>query len=316
VPRLADIDFWCARAAADQNPPSSSFCLLADLPKLRTSTIRGFVGGSSLLTRAMARCGQCGHFASVHHGGGGGRPSGSSCAAPDCDCRKFVGTNEARVPFGDANLTAAEVAQLTGLSVHTLSYWRQSGQGPKTVKAGSRTLYRRQDVEQWLADVDGRAEPSPARSSDWFKKAVEAAERIEVAHTAPWKLASAYALLAIAEALLTQRTQKPTRTTSITNAAHPDGELLTVADVAVMTRLSVGTLRYWRHTGAGGPPSVKLGRRVLYRRSDIETWLRALRPLVVAGNRSNWAALRWLRTVIVPPLGAQDDTPLGGVSKC
>jgi hypothetical protein len=26
--------------------------------------------------KAMARCGQCGHFASVHHGGGGGRPGG------------------------------------------------------------------------------------------------------------------------------------------------------------------------------------------------------------------------------------------------
>jgi hypothetical protein len=32
----------------------------------------------------------------------------------------------------------------------------QSGQGPKTVKAGTRTLYRRKDVEQWLAEVDRR----------------------------------------------------------------------------------------------------------------------------------------------------------------
>jgi excisionase family DNA binding protein len=90
-------------------------------------------------------------------------------------------------------------------------------------------------------------------------------------------LANTYALLAIAEALLTQRTQKPTRTTAITNAAHPDAELLTVADVAAMTRLSVGTLRNWRHTGSGGPPSVKLGRRVLYRRADVETWLKEAR---------------------------------------
>nr|WP_272897034.1 helix-turn-helix domain-containing protein [Mycolicibacterium tusciae] len=49
--------------------------------------------------------------------------------------------------------------------------------------------------------------------------------------------------------------------------------MLTVADVAAMTRMSVGTLRYWRHTGSGGPPSVKLGRRVLYRRADVENWL-------------------------------------------
>ena len=98
-------------------------------------------------------------------------------------------------------------------------------------------------MEQWLADVDGRAEPSSAGAADWFKKAVDTADRIEAAaYTPPWKLASTYALLAIAEALLTQRTQKPTRTTAITNAAHSDGELLTVADVAAMTTL-LDTLR-------------------------------------------------------------------------
>jgi predicted DNA-binding transcriptional regulator AlpA len=40
-----------------------------------------------------------------------------------------------------------------------------------------------------------------------------------------------------------------------------------------MTRLSVGTLRYWRYTEAGGPASFKLGRRVMYRRADVEKWL-------------------------------------------
>jgi excisionase family DNA binding protein len=180
---------------------------------------------------------------------------------------------DCRVPLGVGNLTAAEVAQLTGLSVHTLSYWRQSSQGPKTIKAGSRTLYRREDVERWLADVDGRKETSPAGKSAWFDKAVEAADRIATAHTAPWKLASTYALLAIAETLQLQRPQK-TRAHATTGVEHGDAELLTVADVAAMTRLAVGTLRYWRHTGSGGPPSVKLGRRVLYRRSDVEEWLK------------------------------------------
>ncbi len=56
-------------------------------------------------------------------------------------------------------------------------------------------------------------------------------------------------------------------------AAPHDGELLTVAEVAAMTRLSVGTLRWWRSAGAGGPASFKLGRRVLYRRADVEKWL-------------------------------------------
>lgn len=55
------------------------------------------------------------------------------------------------------NLTTGEVAQLTGLSVHTMSYWRQNNQRPKTIKADTVTLYRRADVEQWLAEVDGRS---------------------------------------------------------------------------------------------------------------------------------------------------------------
>lgn len=223
--------------------------------------------------KAMARCGQCGHFASVRHGGGGGRPGGSSCAATDCDCAKFVEPSDARVPLGTGNLTPAEVAQLSGLSVHTLSYWRQSGQGPKLIKAGTRTLYRRDDVERWLADIDGRSVPSRAGATSWFEKAVEAANRIEPSHTAPWKLAITYAVVAIAEALL-QRTHKPARPTVASSASQSNGELLTVADVAAMTRLSVGTLRYRRHTGSGGPPSVKLGRRVLYRRAEVEAWLK------------------------------------------
>jgi excisionase family DNA binding protein len=225
--------------------------------------------------KAMARCGACGHFASVHHGGGGGRPGGSTCATTDCECTKFLEPSDARVPLGVSKLTAAEVAQLTGLSVHTLSYWRQSGQGPKTIKAGNRTLYRRADVEHWLATVDGRALPSCHGAASWFTKAVEAAERIDLVHTAPWKLATTYALLAIAESLLHRISA--THPPMGTGVVEKDGELLTVAEVAAMTRLSVGTLRYWRHIGSGGPPSVKLGRRVLYRRADVETWLKEAR---------------------------------------
>jgi DNA-binding transcriptional MerR regulator len=233
--------------------------------------------------KGMARCGQCGHFASVHHGGGGGRPCGSSCAAPECDCQKFAEGSDARVPPGQDTLTAAEVAQLTGLSVHTLSYWRQSGQGPKTIKAGARTLYRRKDVEQWLAETDGRSEP--VRSSrnarpeltptaGWYARAIEAAGRIEPAHTSPWKLASTYALLSIAESLLAQ--QQPKRPRPIpTVATQSHSEFLTVAEVAEMTRISAATLRYWRAVGTGGPKSFKLGRRLMYRSADVEKWLRA-----------------------------------------
>ena len=51
------------------------------------------------------------------------------------------------MPLGKDNLTAAEVGRLLGLSVHTPSYWRQ---GPRIVRAGARSLYRRADVENWL----------------------------------------------------------------------------------------------------------------------------------------------------------------------
>jgi predicted DNA-binding transcriptional regulator AlpA len=159
--------------------------------------------------------------------------------------------------------------------VHTLSYWRQCGQGPKTLKAGTRTLYRRKDVEAWLAEVDGRTMPSSVASSGWYAKAVEAAGRIEPAHISPWKLASTYAVLAIAESLLRghQYPEQRQPNSATVAPASNDSELLTLAEVAAMTRLSVGTLRYWRHAGSGGPQSVKLGRRVMYRRADVERWL-------------------------------------------
>jgi excisionase family DNA binding protein len=224
--------------------------------------------------KAMAQCGACGHFASVHHGGGGGRPGGSSCAVPDCDCSKFVEGSGARVALGKDNLTAAEVAQLIGLSVHTLSYWRQSRQGPKTIKAGTRTLYRRTDVEEWLAEVDGRSISSSEGASGWYGKAVDAAHQIEPAHTSPWKLASTYALLSIAESLLRGQYPKHQQGKGAAAAASRDGELMTVAEVAALTRLSEGTLRYWRSARSGGPPSVKLGRRVMYHRADVEKWLK------------------------------------------
>jgi len=40
-----------------------------------------------------------------------------------------------------------------------------------------------------------------------------------------------------------------------------------------MTRMSVGTLPWWRALGEDGPESFKLGRRVMYRRTDVEKWL-------------------------------------------
>jgi excisionase family DNA binding protein len=51
---------------------------------------------------------------------------------------------------------------------------------------------------------------------------------------------------------------------------HPD--LLTIAEAAELLRAPVATLRYWRHLGTG-PRSFRLGRRVLYRRDDLQAWV-------------------------------------------
>jgi predicted DNA-binding transcriptional regulator AlpA len=49
-------------------------------------------------------------------------------------------------------------------------------------------------------------------------------------------------------------------------------DLLTTAEVAAITRAPASTLRYWRHLGTG-PHSFRLGRRVVYRRGDVSSWL-------------------------------------------
>ncbi len=38
--------------------------------------------------------------------------------------------------------------------------------------------------------------------------------------------------------------------------------------------LNESTLRYWRHKGEG-PPSARIGRRVIYRVKDIKAWIDA-----------------------------------------
>jgi excisionase family DNA binding protein len=54
---------------------------------------------------------------------------------------------------------------------------------------------------------------------------------------------------------------------------NPD-DLLTTAEVALITRAPVSTVRYWRYAGTG-PKSFRVGRRVLYPRADVMAWLRA-----------------------------------------
>ena len=50
--------------------------------------------------------------------------------------------------------------------------------------------------------------------------------------------------------------------------------LLTVQELATELRLAESTFYTWRRRGLG-PKSFKLGRRVVYRLSDVEAWLEA-----------------------------------------
>ena len=49
-------------------------------------------------------------------------------------------------------------------------------------------------------------------------------------------------------------------------------DLLNIAEVCELTGVPVATLRYWRHTGTG-PRSFRIGKRIAYKREDVETWL-------------------------------------------
>ena len=52
--------------------------------------------------------------------------------------------------------------------------------------------------------------------------------------------------------------------------------LLTITEVAELLRVPVAALRWWLHNGTG-PDHFKIGRRIMYRRSDVERWLEAQR---------------------------------------
>lgn len=49
-------------------------------------------------------------------------------------------------------------------------------------------------------------------------------------------------------------------------------EMLTLQEACAFLRVPEGTLRYWRHLGAG-PRSFKVGRHVRYWRTDLIVWL-------------------------------------------
>ena len=50
---------------------------------------------------------------------------------------------------------------------------------------------------------------------------------------------------------------------------------LTTDEVAELTRTSASTVRYWRYLDRG-PKGFKVGRRVLYEQSVVQTWMEEL----------------------------------------
>ena len=50
--------------------------------------------------------------------------------------------------------------------------------------------------------------------------------------------------------------------------------LMTEKECADYLRLAPVTLRLWRYRRTSGPPFTKVGRKVLYRREDVDSWLK------------------------------------------
>ncbi|WP_235734456.1 helix-turn-helix domain-containing protein [Nocardioides alcanivorans] len=52
---------------------------------------------------------------------------------------------------------------------------------------------------------------------------------------------------------------------------HEHDEMLSIQEAAVLLRVPVATMRYWRYCG-DGPHSFRLGRHVRYWRTDLILW--------------------------------------------
>lgn len=67
------------------------------------------------------------------------------------------------------------------------------------------------------------------------------------------------------------QTTAPTRLTRAVITPNPD--LLDEVAAAQLLDVSPGTLSVWRSTGRYSLPFLKIGRKVRYRRADLEAWL-------------------------------------------
>jgi len=62
----------------------------------------------------------------------------------------------------------------------------------------------------------------------------------------------------------------------------PEDPWLTTDEVAQRYRTASSTVRYWRHAGIG-PKGVLIGRRVLYRESELRRWEQEQEALQTGG---------------------------------
>lgn len=68
----------------------------------------------------------------------------------------------------------------------------------------------------------------------------------------------------------------------MTDTAPVEPKYLTTAEAAELLRVPESTLRYWRQQRTG-PRYARIGRRVTYRRSDVEQWWERQRALSTRG---------------------------------
>ena len=62
-------------------------------------------------------------------------------------------------------------------------------------------------------------------------------------------------------------------------------DLIGTKEVSAMTHLAEGTLRYYRHSNQG-PACFTIGRRVLYRRAEVERWISELESTTSKGGQA------------------------------
>ena len=64
-----------------------------------------------------------------------------------------------------------------------------------------------------------------------------------------------------------------------------DSPFLNTQDLAVLLKTTTNAVHILRHRGRG-PKGFRRGRNVLYRRTDVEAWLRAQEDADVLGQRA------------------------------